>query len=87
MYHLIILTGHKKFLSPSYHQNIHHSIIIVNHQQSQPRKHASLAPQCPRAPLHNVVVLGQVIPEPQGSMAVPHANKVGALGPVVDKVA
>jgi hypothetical protein len=84
---LIILTCHKKFLSHSYHQNVHHNIIIISHQQSQPRKHAAPAPQCPRAPLHIVVVLGQVDPEPQGPMVVPHANKVGALGLVVDKVA
>jgi hypothetical protein len=34
-----------------------------------------------------VVVLGKAVPELEGHVSVSHANKVGALGLVVDKVA
>ena len=44
-------------------------------------------PQCPRAPLQIIVVLGQVGPEPQVLVALLHANKVATLGLVVHKVA
>jgi hypothetical protein len=85
MYHLILLTCHKKFLSPSYQQNVHHKIIIISHH-----KQASMPPKPYNAlghPLHIVVVLEQVVPESEGPVVVPHANKVAALGLVVNKVA
>jgi hypothetical protein len=64
MYHLILLTGHNKFLSPSYHQNVHRKIIISsNHKQ------ACMSPQPHNALGHALqieVVLGQVVPQPEG---------------------
>jgi hypothetical protein len=81
--HLILLTGHNKFLSPSYHQNIHRKIIIFsNHKQ------ACMSPQPHNTPGHalQIVFLGQVVLEPEGPVGVCHGNKGDTLGLVVDKV-
>jgi hypothetical protein len=84
MYHLILLTGHNKFLSPSYHQNVHRKIVIFsNHKQ------ACMSPQPHNALGHALqieVFLGQVVLELEGHVGVCHGNKGDALGLVVDKV-